>query len=652
MIPELGIFSIILAAFICFSGVQIRLLAHDKLGIEKTNLLLRRILFLNFILCLTAYLCLTYSYVVSDFSVENVALYSHMDKPLIYKISGTWGNHEGSLIMWLLMLSIFGVVLSRMLLAMKLGNSQRTQRECEIEADSYTLYLVLCLGFLTFVIFNSNPFERLIFAPSDGQGMNPVLQDMAMTIHPPMLYAGYIAYAPVFVITTSLMRQFNMHGEIDYAVLEVIRKSSIIAWVILTVGIALGAWWAYRELGWGGFWFWDPIENASLMPWLSGTALVHSLAGSGRWNKLSDSTLKWIMGLALLTFLMAMFGTFLARSGLINSVHAFASDPDRGIYIITFIAVLGVYPMWILSASMARFNNSPAITNSQFSLKRKAVTINNFLLMVVLLIVFVGTSYGLFASLLNVEVGSVDADFYNRLFNPVMIGGGIIASLMPFLFFARVSSEKRLIVVWGCVSIGLALVCRFLWGGGVIASFGLVSGGLLIITSLIWLIKIFVDKYSASSKNPYPMLLGHLGLGLLIFSISFGAIFEVSGKIALKEGEQKKVGDFSILYESTEQGQKADYLFYRPVLVISNGDHQRILTPERRHYNAQQLQTSEVDIAYGILADEYVVAGKLESDGTISIEFKYIPIISLVWLGCALMALAGCASLIKFNRKV
>jgi len=521
MAPSLGNFALWLSLFFAISQFFIS---------KNNNLKLIKISVNGLIISsLISFFLLMYSHVVSDFSVLNVFQNSHTTKPLLYKISGVWGNHEGSMLLWILVLTIFNYFIFKLY---NKKNSTFVSKTLETQAFITT-------GFILFTILTSNPFERIIPTPENGLGFNPILQDPALAIHPPLLYIGYVGFSAAFSISVATLTLGNNEKIPWYSYMK---PFVLAAWTFLSIGIALGAAWAYYELGWGGWWFWDPVENASFMPWLLGTALLHSLIIVEKRRSLQA----WVLLLSILAFLLSVVGTFLVRSGILTSVHTFALDPSRGIYILVFIALLGGYSLILFGAKSKKY-----IDNNYYSFfsKEGSILVNNILMVVVCATVFLGTIYPLLIEAFTNNKISVGEPYYNSTVVPIMIPAILVMGIGPILEWGKENKSKTFkkilpsILLTTILTIFIFLIYQsysIVGIAGIILAFWIISNNLII------LIK--------KNKNySIGMIVAHLGIGLLILGITGSSVWQKEKITIMKIDNETKIEKYNIVFEQINE---------------------------------------------------------------------------------------------------
>ena len=577
---------------------------------------------LQFFFVIVSFLSLVASFVSSDFSNETVFNHSHTTKPLFYKISGTWGNHEGSLLLWLLVLTLF--------ISLFLLKSKEQSKQYRIL--TLLFQQVIIIGFFIFLIKTSNPFNYIFPVPNEGLGLNPILQDPALAIHPPILYLGYVGTSIIFSSTlaaTSL-------GYITKEWAKHIKQWVLITWTFLTLGILLGSIWAYYELGWGGFWFWDPVENVSLMPWLALTTLLHCILVLEKRLTLTS----WVVILSISTFALSMCGTFLVRSGILNSVHTFANDPERGLFILIFLFCLIFLSLFIFFFFHKVENKD--IKGFFWLSKESSILINNWFMMYFLTVVLVGTVYPIFLEVVSSEKISVGPPFYNKL---------IIPFLIPFLFAMAIGPKLRWIKsdFQNKFNLIIFLVISFLLSVIIIKSFDtnfLVNT--ILITSAFYLFFItlrdfFTNKFENLSQN-----LSHFGFSLLILSILLNNIFSTEIITNLKIGETFETKNFKINFEKIEKKDKENFRAIIGKFNIENLNGKiEILKPELRIYNQPNIVTSEADIKTNLLSDKFMTMNLVQNQDYFNIRYQIKPFMIWIWLSVLLISFGGLNSFFK-----
>ena len=621
MINQLGyyslVFCVLFSLFIITKSTREIISKNSKFDGINYNLV-----FLQLFLVLFSFFCLVFNFIVSDFSNVTVYNNSHTSKPLFYKISGVWGNHEGSLLLWLLVLILF--------LFLFILNSKKSENGYKLL--TIVFQEVIILGFLLFIIFTSNPFEYLFPTPTEGLGLNPILQDPALAIHPPILYLGYVGTSLVF--SSSLAATVNKSINSDWA--KHIKKWIFASWIFLTLGIMLGSIWAYYELGWGGFWFWDPVENVSLMPWLCLTALLHSVLVLEKRNSLKN----WTVILSIATFALSMSGTFLVRSGILNSIHTFANDPSRGLFILIFLFIL------ILLAIIIYFSfeiKNPNPSNNFFWLsKETAVLINNWFMMYFLSVVLIGTLYPIFLEVISNEKISVGAPFYHKLMVPFLIPFFIFMSIGPRLKwikdkFTKINYYQILILI-------LSLVISYL-----IVEY---SGVKYLFSTILISTSIFLFYNSASDlvkKNiQFPQKISHFAFSLLIISILVNGIYSKEINSNMKVGDNLTFMNKKIEFKSINFEKQDNYNLLRGNFEITEEGKIPInFRPEIRIYDQPVISTSEADIKTNLLNDNFIVFSLLKEGEVFNVRYQQKPFMIWIWISLIMLAFGGSLALIK-----
>ncbi len=577
---------------------------------------------LQFLFVLLSFLGLILSFVISDFSNETVYNHSHTTKPLFYKISGTWGNHEGSLLLWLLVLTLF-------ILLFLIGSKKHNK---QYRILTLLFQQIIIIGFFIFVIKTSNPFNYIFPVPEQGLGLNPILQDPALAIHPPILYLGYVGSSVIFssaLAATSL-------GQISKEWATHIKQWVLISWVFLTLGILLGSIWAYYELGWGGFWFWDPVENVSLMPWLALTTLLHCVLVLEKRLVLTS----WVVVLSIATFTLSMSGTFLVRSGILNSVHTFANDPERGLFILIFLFCLIFMSLFIFF--FFHKNENKEINNFFWLSKETAILINNWFMMYFLAVVLIGTVYPIFLEVLSSKKISVGPPFYNKL---------IIPFLIPFLLAMTIGPKLKWIKsdIQNKIPLFLFLLISLLLAIFIIRNLNInFLLNTILITSAFYLFFItlrdfFVKKNSNLSQN-----IAHFGFSLLILSILFNNFFSTEIITNLKIGETFKSEKLKINFESVNKRNEQNFDAIVGEFKIENESGKiEVLRPELRIYNQPNIITSEADIKTNLFTDKFMTMNLVQNQEYFNIRYQYKPFMIWIWISVISISFGGLLSLIK-----
>lgn len=646
MIAELGLFVLILAfAATCLQAVLP--LVGAARGDAALTGLARPLSFAQFTLIAVSYLALTWSYAQSDFSVLNVVQNSHTAKPFIYKLTGVWGNHEGSMLLWVLILAGYGALLAN-------GRAKDDAGET-MRARTLAIQGAVCAAFLAFLIFSSNPFERVFPAPLDGQDLNPLLQDPGLVIHPPFLYLGYVGFSITFAFAIAGL----IAGDVDQAWARAVRPWALAAWVFLTIGIALGSWWAYYELGWGGFWAWDPVENASFMPWLAGTAFIHSVRVLEKRGALKV----WTVLLAISAFSLSLIGTFLVRSGLLTSVHAFAVDPERGVFILGILAsvVGGSLLLFALRAPLLRSNAGFAPVS-----REGAILANNIFMTVACITVFVGTFYPLVFEMATGNMLSVGAPYFNATFLPIM--GFVLLIIAPAatLPWKRGDAMKALRQIWPAALVGLFLLVLALfltWPKQTAAALGAGLAGWAGVGALIDLWRRSsvrakgVNETFRNMMNLPRTYLGmtgaHLGLAILAIGVLGAGVWRSEVIVFMKPGDQIELAGYEVTLDRVKEIEVANFISEIAVFSVShNGRAMPDVETERRFYPVRGMQTTEAGIRTSLRGDLYLTIGALNPGAGHAVRAWYYPLAVWMWIGSGIMAFGGIVAALPRRKRV
>jgi cytochrome c-type biogenesis protein CcmF len=632
MIPELGHFALTLALAVALIQGSLPLVGASR-GDVRLMALGRTAALAQLVLVAGAFAALTHAYVTSDFSVANVVANSHSAKPLMYKISGVWGNHEGSLLLWALILALFGAAVA--LFGANLPESLRA-RVLAVQA-------LIGVGFLAFLLFTSNPFERLNDAPLDGNGLNPLLQDPGLAFHPPLLYLGYVGFSVTYAFAIAAL----LEGRVDAAWARWVRPWTLAAWCFLTLGIALGSWWAYYILGWGGFWFWDPVENASLMPWLAGTALLHSAIVVEK----RDALKSWTVLLAVLAFSLSLLGTFLVRSGVLTSVHAFAQDPARGMFILAFLLL-------VTGGGLALYAwRAPKLTSGgmfQVVSREGALILNNLLLCTLAAVVLLGTLYPLFLDLVTGAKVSVGPPFFNATFVPICAPLFAALCVGPFLGWKRAElwpalSRLRLAFVVALVAAVVAAVAIDAKQALAAIAFGF--GIWLIAGSSTELLR--HRRLGSLPRSALGMSIAHAAVGVVVLGAVGTAAWNSEFIGTMKPGDKTRFRGFDVALAKVEEISGPNYVAERATLHVSVGGKAfTTLQPERRLFLVQRRQVAETAIHTNFLRDLYATLGEGDAQQGWVVRLYYNPLAPWIWLGAALAALGGFVSLTDRRLRV
>jgi cytochrome c-type biogenesis protein CcmF len=617
MIPELGQLALSLAM-----AVALVQAVFPLVGAAKGNLawmsLARPAAQAQALLVAFAFGCLTYAFVSNDFSVLYVAQHSNSALPLHYRVSGVWGGHEGSFLLWCLMLGVW-------MLAVSAFSAHLPE---EMVARVLGVMGLLSAGFIAFMLFTSNPFDRLFPAAADGRDLNPLLQDPGMVFHPPMLYMGYVGFSVAFAFAVAAL----LSGRLDAAWARWSRPWTTVAWVFLTLGIALGSGWAYYELGWGGWWFWDPVENASFMPWLVGTALIHSLAVTEKRGGFRS----WTVLLAIVAFALSLLGTFLVRSGVLTSVHAFAVDPKRGVFILglfsLFIGGALVLYAWRTSR-IGQGGGFEPVSRESFLLA------NNVLLAAAAATVFLGTLYPLALDALGGGKISVGPPYFETVFVPLMAPALFLMGVGPLARWKRASiPELAVRLRWALgVSLVLGFLSPFVFGDWrAMVGFGLALAIWIVATSLLTL------KGLGKTRAQYGMVAAHIGVAVFVVGVTLVKAYESERDANMKPGDSVALSDYAFRLESISNIKGPNYVAARATVSVTRGGKPvTVLRPERRIYTVQEQVMTEAAIAPGLTGDLYVSLGDPLPDGAWLVKVQHKPFIDWIWGGCLIMALGG-----------
>ncbi len=597
----------------------------------------------------TAFAALTYAYVVSDFSVLNVVNNSHTAKPLLYKITGVWGNHEGSLLLWVLILAVFGLALALF------GNNLPPA----LRARALAIQALVAFGFLGFLLFTSNPFARTMPPPVNGQGLNPILQDPGLAFHPPFLYLGYVGFSMAFSFAVAAL----IEGRVDAAWARWVRPWTLAAWIFLTLGIGLGAWWAYYELGWGGWWFWDPVENASLLPWLAGTALLHSAIVVEK----RDALKSWTILLAIITFALSLLGTFLVRSGVLTSVHAFASDPTRGVFILGLLAiVLGVsFALYAWRAPHLKGGGLFRPVSREGSL-----LLNNALMAAATGTVLLGTLFPLIVEVLGMGKVSVGPPYYNYTFGILMIPLVLAMAVGPMLAWKRGRLGRALArLVPAALAAGVAAGWGILRsdtaGSAVVAAIGMGLAAWLVVGTLVELLErsgfyrhgpaTALRRLPGMPRAAWGMTLAHLGLGIAIAGMVGSSLWKVESVQVMAAGDSQTVAGYTFAFHGAREVKGPNYTAVQGSFTVKGPDGATITTldPSKRSYEVRSMPTTEAAIHTTWVGDLYAVVGDpaKKREGFVT-RLYYNPLVPWIWIGSVVMVLGGLVSLSDRRHRV
>ena len=616
----IGYYSLILG--LCFGLI---LIFFSVRNFNNSKLLDTKILsftFLQFFFVVVSFFSLILSFVFSDFSNETVFNNSHTTKPLFYKIAGTWGNHEGSLLLWLFVLTLFVLIF---LLKSK-------NQPIKYKILTLVFQQIIIIGFFVFLIQTSNPFNFLFPTPEEGLGLNPILQDPALAIHPPILYLGYVGSSIIFSSALSAT-SLNL---ITKSWATHIKKWVLISWIFLTLGILLGSIWAYYELGWGGFWFWDPVENVSLMPWLALTTLLHCILVLEKKLILTS----WVIILSISTFTLSMCGTFLVRSGILNSVHTFANDPERGLFILIFLFSLIFLSLFIFFFFHKSNKDTP--TSFFWLSKETSIIVNNWFMMYFLSVVLIGTVYPIFLDVLSSQKISVGPPFYHKLIIPFLIPFMLMMAIGPKLKWIKSNLEDKIYLI---ILLLISILLSFLIVKNFDTNFLLNT---ILISSALYLFLItsrdfFIKKYNNISQN-----IAHFGFSLLILSILFNNLFSTEIITNLKVGETFKSETTKIVFENINQKKEKNYQSIVGNFSIQNSKGKiKNMSPELRIYNQPNIVTSEADIKTTLISDTFIVINLVQNQDYFNVRYQVKPFMIWIWFSVALISFGGLISFIK-----
>lgn len=622
-LPELGHLALILAFLVAVVQGTLPLIGAHR-GHAGWIAMARPAAQTQFLLVLLAFFLLMYGFIVNDFSISYVAHHSNSKLPTAYRAAAVWGGHEGSLLLWLLMLNGWACAVS--LLSRQLPQA--------MVARVLGVLGLISIGFLMFMLITSDPFERLMPAPPEGQDLNPLLQDPGLVVHPPMLYMGYVGFSVAFAFAIAAL----LAGRLDAAWARWSRPWTNVAWVFMTIGIALGSYWAYYELGWGGWWFWDPVENASFMPWLVGTALIHSLAVTEKRGSFKN----WTVLLAIAAFSLSLLGTFLVRSGVLTSVHAFATDPKRGVFILLFLTV-------VVGGSLALFAwRAPKVSQGgQFAVfsRETLLLVNNVLLVVAAGTVLLGTLYPLLIDALNLGKISVGPPYFNSVFVPVMVPLLFLIAVGPLARWkhAEIADIWKRLRLAAAIALVLGIGLPFLVGQWT----PLIALGLLL---AVWIVASSVFQIRERLRSGWPpraywgMHIAHIGMAVFVVGVTMVKGYEVERDVRMEMGDSVTMGPYEFKMVGVERVAGPNYIAQRgDIELIRDGQLVKRLHPEKRNYLSSQMPMTETAIDTGFTRDLYVSLGEpLDPQGSAwSVRVYYKPFVMWIWGGCLLMALGG-----------
>ncbi|HDX1086466.1 heme lyase CcmF/NrfE family subunit [Pasteurella multocida] len=639
MIAELGNYALALSLAIAMLVAIFALWGAEKNHIQLMSLA-RPMTYGLFISLTVAFVALFYLFAVNDFSVQYIVNNSNTNLPLHYRLSAVWGSHEGSLLLWIWLLTLWGA-------AVAWFSKQLPQ---EAVARVLGIMGIISIGFLIFVLFTSNPFDRTFpDFPVDGKELNPLLQDVGLIFHPPLLYMGYVGFSVAFAFAIASL----MTGKLDTAWARWSRPWTMAAWVFLTLGIVLGSWWAYYELGWGGWWFWDPVENASLMPWIAGTALLHSLAVTEK----RGSFKAWTVLLAILAFSLCLLGTFLVRSGILVSVHAFASDPTRGLYILAYLVVVigGSLVLYAYKGSQIRSRE-----NAERYSRETALLLNNILLMSALSVVLLGTLLPLVHKQLGLGTISVGAPFFDQMFLIIMVPFSLLLGVGPLIKWRRdeFSAIRKPVILSLIVMLvaGFALPYLLQDQLTVSAVLGTMMAVFIVLLSVYELQQrathrsAFWSGLTKFSRSHWGMVLAHLGVAMSVWGIAFSQNYSIERDVRMNVGDSVQIADYQFTFQGITEANGPNYLGGKAQVDIRrNGQVEAILFAEKRFYTVSKMTMTEAAIDWGFTRDIYVALGENLGQDAWALRLYYKPFIRWIWFGGVFMALGGL--LCMFDRR-
>ena len=639
MIAELGNYALGLSLAIALLLAALPLWGAEK-GNDQLMALARPMTYGLFLALTVAFGALFYAFAVNDFTVQYVVNNSNSNLPLRYRLSAVWGSHEGSLLLWIWLLTLWSTAVAWF------------SKPLPQEAVSRVLGImgIVSVGFLLFVLFTSNPFDRTFpNFPVDGRELNPLLQDVGLIFHPPLLYMGYVGFSVAFAFSIASL----MTGKLDTAWARWSRPWTMAAWVFLTLGIVLGSWWAYYELGWGGWWFWDPVENASLMPWLAGTALLHSLAVTEK----RGSFKAWTVLLAIMAFSLCLLGTFLVRSGILVSVHAFASDPTRGLYILVYLIIVigGSLGLYAVKGGQIRSRD-----NAERYSRETMLLLNNILLMTALAVVFLGTLLPLVHKQLGLGSISIGAPFFDQMFLIIMTPFALLLGVGPLVKWRRdqFSSIRTPVVISVILMVIAGFVLPF-WLQDKLTVSSVLGTMMAVIIVLLSLYELqqrathrsgFFPGLTKLSRSHWGMFLAHLGVAMTVWGIAFSQNYSVERDVRMNVGDSVEIAGYEYKFQGISNADGPNYAGGKAqVDILKNGKTEAILFAEKRFYTVSKMTMTEAAIDWGLTRDLYVALGESLGDGSWALRLYYKPFIRWIWLGGVFMALGGL--LCMFDRR-
>ncbi len=634
MISELGIVFLFLAlvlsslSFIKLNLGLININFYSLCNIKITNIV--------FTLIFSSFIILTNSFINSDFSLDVIVNNSNSQLPFIYKITGVWGNHEGSILLWLLVMAFFGFIFS------KIRNINNEFKELVLTIQNSLIFLVSL-----FIVFTSNPFQKSFPPKIEGVDLNPLLQDPGLAIHPPFLYLGYVGFSIVYSISLALISNKS-----NFKFIEILKPWVFISWTFLTIGIGLGSWWAYYELGWGGFWFWDPVENASLLPWLTASTLLHTILLANK----NTLFFKWTIFLAILTFILSLLGTFLVRSGVLVSVHAFANDPSRGLFILFLLLVITLFGFTKFLKILDNKNHKEI----SFLSREGVISLNSIFMLSLTFTILIGTIYPIFSNVILDKKISVGAPFFNSILSPMMIPLTIGMIVGPFIKWGRDDLKfliNRIKYVILLILISSLVIWYFNFGGPILSVIFFILGGSLIVSSTYELILfLFSGRRKVKlSKKILSQILAHLGIGILIIGVTGSSILKEEKIQFQSVGEEIMIKGFNVKFLGVKSVEGENYISQMGIFEVSKGGNNiKRMKPEKRFYNSGKQMTTEAAISSGILGDLYIALGERSENNPDEKKWTtriwYNPFTLWIWMSVILLALAGLISFVRFSQ--
>ena len=621
MIPEIGHFALILALGVSIIQGVLPLIGAQQ-GRREWLVLARPATQISFVLLAISFAILAWCFYVNDFSVLYVAEHSNSQLPTVYRLGAVWGGHEGSLLLWIFLLTGWAFAVAQL---------SKTLDEFMVARVLGVLGLV-ATGLLLFVLATSNPFERLLPAAQDGRSLNPLLQDPGLVFHPPMLYMGYVGFSVAFAFAIASL----LSGKLDAAWARWSRPWTTTAWIFLTLGIALGSWWAYYELGWGGWWFWDPVENASFMPWLIGTALLHSLAVTEKRGGFKN----WTVLLAIIAFSMSLLGTFLVRSGVLTSVHAFATDPRRGIFILILLSLVVGSSLFLYALRAPK-----STLGGAFSLmsRETLMLLGNVFLVVAAGSVLLGTLYPLLIDALNLGKISVGPPYFNAVFVPIMVPALFLLAIGPWANWKSTNLNALLKRLWLAAVVAVVaaiLIPRMMGEFTILTALGFLLSFWIIASGVLQIIRQF--KAGKPTRSFIGMQLGHIGIAVFVIGVTMVGAYQEEKDVRMAPGDTVSVGGYQIRLVEVRPAQGPNYQATRGTFELGrHGKTEEVLYPEKRNYDSSTMPMTEAAIDAGLTRDIYVSLGEPLEGNAWAVRVYYKPFVDWIWGGCLLMALGG-----------